>query len=219
MRQKEAGGAFGWSLPVCHSTDAERVELPSRVLETRVLPLDEASMKGKGMPEGCCIPAVLQLSSQDLVVSEMGRSSSSCSASQCQIDSQERESNPPEPAYETGEQPLLPSCNASRLSQRTGHSYRFYDTVTAWSACLAAEARIRLRPRVRRGQPVEGWDSNPHLSDPQSDALPLSYLPHDDHDPPVGVEPTPMALQAMSFTVGYGGMNPGRGVSRVKENA
>lgn len=96
------------------------------------------------------------------------------------------------------------------MSQRTGYSYRFYDTGTAWSACLAAEARIWLRPRVRREQPVEGWDSNPHPPDPQSDALPLSYLPHDDHDPPVGVEPTSMALQAMSFTVGYGGMNPGR---------
>lgn len=133
--------------------------------------------------------------------------------------SQERESNPPKPAYETGEQPLLPSCNASRLSQRTGHSYRFYDTGTAWSACLAAEACIRLRPRVRRGQPVEGWDLHPHRPDPQSGALLLSYLPHDDYDPPVGVEPTPMALQAMSFTVGYGGMKPGRRLFQVKENA
>ena len=44
-------------------------------------------------------------------------------------------------AYETGEQPLLPSCNASRLSQRTGYSYRFYDTGTAWSACLAGQRR------------------------------------------------------------------------------
>lgn len=48
MRRKKAGGAFRWPLPVCHPTDAERVELPSRVLETRVLSLDEASRKRKG---------------------------------------------------------------------------------------------------------------------------------------------------------------------------
>lgn len=48
MRRKEADGAFRWPLPVCHLTDAERVELPSRVLETRVLPLDEASRKREG---------------------------------------------------------------------------------------------------------------------------------------------------------------------------
>ena len=49
MRREKAGGAFRWPLPVCHPTDAERVELPSRVLETRVLPLNEASEKGKGI--------------------------------------------------------------------------------------------------------------------------------------------------------------------------
>lgn len=115
-----------------------------------------------------------------------GRSSSLCSASQDQIDSQERESNPPGPAYETGEQPLLPSCNASRLCQRTGLLLWVLRHPDAWSAfpqwtmvgTHRKEARIRLRPRVRRGHPVEGWDLNPHLSDPQSDARPLSYLPH-----------------------------------------
>lgn len=43
--------------------------------------------------------------------------------------SQEQDSNLQPPAYETGELPLLLPCNDSRLRQRTGYSYGFYDTL------------------------------------------------------------------------------------------
>lgn len=128
----------------------------------------------------------MQLSSQDLVVSQ--RDAALCYAPHRRTRSIRRSGSRTRNTWDMS--PLSYHCSILQFfpfkpedgTTPTGSTTPRKRDTSSISAPAVGASLARgvsgLRPRVRRGQPVEGWDLHPYRPDPQSGTLLLSYLPH-----------------------------------------